>query len=69
MKLRARRPVRGGCKSDLSRNPSTIVGYGPLPCEVKGDHITHQRWSAPVVARWTDISGGGRCLLFVKTIG
>ena len=53
-----RKPKR--CKSDLSRDPVTLAGQGPLPCEKQGEHQIHERWSPPIAARWEDKPAGGR---------
>ncbi len=65
---RKRRTPAPGCGSDLSRTPSTVTGYGPLPCEVTGPHEVHERWSAPMSARWTDLPGGGRAIEFMRSV-
>ena len=58
---------RRECTSDLSRNPSTFAGLGPLPCQVTGEHEQssdgfpiHERTTGAIPARWVDIPEGRR---------
>lgn len=54
-------PPRGvqKCKSDLSKEPTTVAGAGPLPCELKGEHEWHQRMISPLgPVKWKDLPNG-----------
>jgi hypothetical protein len=61
------------CKSDLSKNPSTVAGMGDLPCEITGKHDRdsegldiHYRGSPPFQGYWVDLPDGGRKLSSIK---
>lgn len=57
------------CGSDLSRDPATVSGAGPLPCEVEGEHEVHEHTSPPFQARWRDLGDGGRVIEFMTLNG
>lgn len=52
-------PRKRVCTSDFSKDPTTVAGAGPLPCQLTGEHEWHQRLESPLgPIEWKDLPNG-----------